>query len=61
MCQDRGCHENSIIGRFAQEHDALINLSGGMVRAHEEGEPDRAHVLAREARALLWAVPPHRW
>lgn len=56
MCQYCGCHENTIIGRFAEEHVRLIDLSGDMLRAIEASDTDRAHDLAVRIRDLLY---PH--
>ena len=53
MCQYCGCHENSIIGRLAEEHVRLIDLTGDMVRAVEASDRDRARELAVTARDLL--------
>lgn len=47
MCQYCGCHENTIIGRFADEHVRLINLSGEMLRAINTTDTGRAHDLDR--------------
>ena len=53
MCQYCGCHENTIIGRFADEHVRLINLSGEMLRAINTTDTGRAHDLAVQTRDLL--------
>ena len=53
MCQYCGCHENTIIGRLADEHVELINLTGDMLRAVEASDPDRARALALQARSVL--------
>ena len=53
MCQYCGCHENTIIGRLADEHVELINLTGEMLRAVTASDSHRAGTLALEARDIL--------
>lgn len=53
MCQYCGCHENTIIGRLSAEHDALVDLTGDLVRAVDRGDPDTASALALRARDML--------
>lgn len=56
MCQYCGCHENTIIGRFAEEHVRLIDLSGDMQRAIVASDTTLARDLAVRTRDLLY---PH--
>ncbi|NLD86392.1 MAG: hemerythrin domain-containing protein [Actinomycetales bacterium] len=53
MCQYCGCHENTIIGRLADEHVELINLTGEMLRAVTASDSDHAGALALKARDIL--------
>lgn len=48
MCDYCGCRENTVIERFMAEHEAFINLTGGIRRAIAEGDHDQVVRLADE-------------
>jgi len=54
MCEYCGCRSVPLIGRFADEHDEIVNLCGDLKRAIERGEG-----VAEAAKALDALLFPH--
>lgn len=53
MCQYCGCREIPLLRDYIAEHERVINLGGGAVRAIDTGDLDRARTMLVEMAAEL--------
>ena len=56
MCSYCGCRSITVIGRFSEEHDTIVNAAGELRRAVTVGDPPAVH---RCATALHDLLVPH--
>lgn len=53
MCSYCGCRSISLIGRWSDEHEELVNTSGAVLRALRTGDEAAARAAATRLRVML--------